>query len=169
MSDHQGRDVYRDAEIALDKDGKFLAVRATSFANVGAYLASKGTLPPIANLGTMAGTYDIPSMYADVSAVFTNTNPICPFRGNGRPEASYVIERLIDLAADKTGIDPAELRRINQIPPDEIPYKTALTFTYDSGNFGDNLEKALEMADYDGFPERRKVSEKNGKLSNLLK
>ena len=81
--------------------------------------------------------------------------------------AAELIERLIDLAADKTGIDPAELRRINQISPDEIPYKTALTFTYDSGNFGDNLEKALEMADYNGFPERRKVSEKNGKLRGI--
>ena len=167
MSDHQGRDVYWDAEIALDENGKFLAVRATSFANVGAYLASKGTLPPIANLGTMAGTYDIPAMYVDVSAVFTNTNPICPFRGNGRPEASYVIERLIDLAADETGIDPAELRRINQIPPEAIPYKTALTFTYDSGNFGDNLEKTLKMVDYDGFPARREQSRANGMLRGI--
>ncbi len=167
MSDHQGRDVYWDAEIALDENNKFLAVRATSFANVGAYLASKGTLPPIANLGTMAGTYHIPAMHVDVTAVFTNTNPICPFRGNGRPEASYVIERLIDLAADEIGEDPAELRRINQIPPEDIPYKTALVFTYDSGDFGDNLEKGLEMIDYDGFAARREESKARGKLRGI--
>ena len=167
MSDHHGRDVYWEGEIALDEKGKFLAVRAKSYANVGAYLAGKGTLPPIANLGTMAGTYDIPVMHTDVTAVFTNTNPICPFRGNGRPEASYVIERLIDLAADEIGMDAAQLRRINQIPPEAIPYKTALTFTYDSGNFGDNLEKALVMADYPGFAERRDQSAKSGKLRGI--
>ena len=167
MSDHHGRDVHWEGEIALDENLKFLAVRAQSWTNVGAYLASKGTLPPVANLGTMAGTYHIPAMHCDVSGVYTNTNPICPFRGNGRPEASYVIERLIDLAADKLKIDPAELRRRNQIPPDAIPYKTALVFTYDSGNFGDNLEKALVMADYEGFEDRKKDSETRGKLRGL--
>ena len=167
MSDHHGRDVHWEGEIALDENFRFLGVRAQSWTNVGAYLASKGTLPPVANLGTMAGTYDIPAMHCDVSGVYTNTNPICPFRGNGRPEASYVIERLIDLAADELGVDPAELRRRNQIAPDAIPYKTALVFTYDSGNFGDNLEKALEMADYDGFAGRKAESEKNGKLRGI--
>ncbi len=167
MSDHHGRDVHWEGEIALDENFKFLAVRAQSWTNVGAYLASKGTLPPVANLGTMAGTYHIPAMHCDVSGVYTNTNPICPFRGNGRPEASYVIERLIDLAADKLKIDPAELRRRNQIPADAIPYKTALVFTYDSGNFGDNLEKALVMADYEGFEGRKKDSETRGKLRGL--
>ena len=167
MSDHHGRDVHWEGEIALDENFKFLAVRAQSWTNVGAYLASKGTLPPVANLGTMAGTYHIPAMHCDVSGVYTNTNPICPFRGNGRPEASYVIERLIDLAADKLKIDPAELRRRNQIPADAIPYKTALVFTYDSGNFGDNLEKALVMADYEGFEGRKKDSESRGKLRGL--
>ncbi|MEK9692399.1 MAG: xanthine dehydrogenase family protein molybdopterin-binding subunit [Rhodospirillaceae bacterium] len=167
MSDHHGRDVHWEGEIALDENFKFLAVRAQSWTNVGAYLASKGTLPPVANLGTMAGTYHIPAMHCDVSGVYTNTNPICPFRGNGRPEASYVIERLIDLAADTLKIDPAELRRRNQIPADAIPYKTALVFTYDSGNFGDNLEKALVMADYEGFEGRKKDSESRGKLRGL--
>ncbi len=167
MSDHHGRDVYWEGEIALDENFKFLGVRAKSWTNVGAYLASKGTLPPVANLGTMAGTYNIPAMHCDVSGVYTNTNPICPFRGNGRPEASYVIERLIDLAADELDVDPAELRRRNQITPEAIPYKTALVFTYDSGDFGDNLEKALEMSDYDGFEDRKKLSEKNGKLRGI--
>ncbi|MEK9683704.1 MAG: xanthine dehydrogenase family protein molybdopterin-binding subunit [Rhodospirillaceae bacterium] len=167
MSDHHGRDVHWEGEIALDENYKFLGVRAQSWTNVGAYLASKGTLPPVANLGTMAGTYHIPAMHCDVSGVYTNTNPICPFRGNGRPEASYVIERLIDLAADQLEIDPAELRRRNQIAPEAIPYKTALVFTYDSGNFGENLEKALEMSDYEGFENRRKQSEDSGKLRGL--
>jgi carbon-monoxide dehydrogenase large subunit len=167
MSDHHGRDVMWDGEIALDKDGMILAVRGTSYANVGAYLASRGSLPPVANLGTLAGTYDIPAMYVDVSAVFTNTNPICPFRGNGRPEASYVIERLIDLAADELGMDPAEIRRKNSIPKEKMPYKTALVFTYDSGDFADNLEKTLVMAEYDGFEARRAESAKAGKLRGI--
>ena len=156
-----------DGEIALDKDGRILGVRGTSYANVGAYLASKGTLPPVANLGTLAGTYDIPAMFVDVSGVFTNTNPICPFRGNGRPEASYVIERLIDLAADEIGMDPAEIRRLNAIPKEKMPYKTALVFTYDSGDFADNLEKTLVMAEYDGFEARRAASAKAGKLRGI--
>lgn len=167
MSDHHGRDVHWEGEIALDENYKFLGVRAQSWTNVGAYLASKGTLPPVANIGTMAGTYDIPAMHVDVSGVYTNTNPICPFRGNGRPEASYVIERLIDLAADELDVDPAELRRRNQIAPEKIPYKTGLVFTYDSGNFGDNLEKALVMGDYEGFAARRDESAKNGKLRGI--
>jgi carbon-monoxide dehydrogenase large subunit len=167
MSDHHGRDVMWDGEIALDKDGKILAVRATSFANVGAYLASKGTLPPVANLGTMAGTYDIPAMYVDVSGVFTNTNPICPFRGNGRPEASYLIERLVDLACDELGMDPAEMRRINAISPDAMPYKTALVFTYDCGDFENNLTRTMEMADYAGFEARRAGSKASGKLRGI--
>ena len=106
-------------------------------------------------------------MHVDVTAVITNTNPICPFRGNGRPEASYVIERLIDLAADEIGMDPAELRRINQISPEAIPYKTALVFTYDSGNFGQNLEMTLQNANYDGFKARRDDAKKRGKLRGI--
>ncbi|MHA1108225.1 MAG: xanthine dehydrogenase family protein molybdopterin-binding subunit [Alphaproteobacteria bacterium] len=167
MSDHDGRDQVWDGEIALNKDGKILALRAKNYSNVGAYLASKGTLPPVINLGTAAGTYVIPAMHMDVTGVFTNTNPLCPFRGNGRAEASYLTERLIDLAADEIGMDPAEIRRINAIPKEAMPYKTALTFTYDCGDFTDNLEKALEISDYDGFSNRRDEAKSRGKLRGI--
>ena len=167
MSDHHGRDQVWDGEIAVNSDGKILAVRAKNYSNVGAYLASKGTLPPVINLGTAAGTYDIPAMHIDVTGVFTNTNPLCPFRGNGRAEASYLTERLIDLAADKIGIDPAEMRRINAIAPEAMPYKTALTFTYDCGNFEDNINKALEISDYNDFSKRMDEAKSRGKLRGI--
>ena len=167
MSDHHGRDQVWDGELALDGDGRILALRARNVSTVGAYLASRGTLPPVINLGTAAGTYDIPAMHIDVTGVFTNTNPLCPFRGNGRAEASYLTERLIDLAADEIGIDPAELRRRNAIAPDAMPYKTALTFTYDCGEFEKNLNDALELADYDGFSSRRSGSAKRGRLRGI--
>ncbi len=167
MSDHHGRDQVWDGEIAVNKDGRILAVRARNTSNVGAYLASKGTLPPVINLGTAAGTYDIPAMHLDVTGVFTNTNPLCPFRGNGRAEASYLTERLIDLAADEIGIDAAEMRRINAIPAEAMPYKTALTFTYDCGKFEENLNKTLEISDYKTFPKRRDEAKSRGKLRGI--
>jgi aerobic carbon-monoxide dehydrogenase large subunit len=167
LSDHHGRDVVWEGELALDKDGKFLAVRVKSCANVGAYLASKGTLPPVANLGSIAGTYVIPAMHVDVTAAFTNTNPLCPFRGNGRPEASYLIERLIDLAADELVMDPVDIRRRNSIPPHAMPYKTALTFTYDCGHFDKNIQMATKTADWSGFPTRRAESARRGKLRGI--
>ena len=167
MSDHHGRDQVWDGEIALDKTGKILAVRARNFSNVGAYLASKGTLPPVINLGTAACTYDIAAMHIDVTGIYTNTNPLCPFRGNGRAEASYLTERLIDLAADEIGMDPAALRRRNAIAPDLMPYKTALTFTYDCGEFERNLNTALELADYTGFSSRQDESSRRGKLRGI--
>ena len=98
----------------------------------------------IGNLGTLAGVYKTPALHADVTCVFTNTNPVRPYRGNGRPEAAYVIERLVDLAADKLGIDPVELRRRNTIPPNAMPFKTGLTFTYDCGEFEKNMDMALD-------------------------
>jgi len=167
MSDHHGRDQIWDGEIALDKSGRILAMRAKNYSNVGAYLSSRGTLPPVANLGTAAGTYDVPAMHIDVTAAYTNTNPMCPFRGNGRPEASYLIERLIDLAADEIGMDPAELRRKNSIPQEKMPYKTALVFTYDSGDFDKSIVLAQDMADWSGFAARREDSRKAGKLRGI--
>ena len=102
-----------------------------------------------------------------MTAVFTNTNPVRPYRGNGRPEAAYVIERLVDLAADELGIDPAELRRRNYIPPEAMPFKTALTFTYDSGEFEKSMDMALKLADAAGFEQRRAESRKHGKLRGI--
>src|SRR5262249_52576099 len=115
----------------------------------------------------LAGVYRSPAMHADVTAVFTHTNPVRPYRGNGRPEAAYVIERLVDLAADELGIDAAELRRKNYIPPDAMPFKTALTFTYDSGEFEKSMDMALALADFAGFERRRSEARQRGKLRGI--
>ena len=166
LSDAQGRDNVTDAELALDADGAFLALRVKTIANVGAYLQTAGSAF-VGNLGSLAGVYRTPAIHADVTAVFTNTNPVRPYRGNGRPEAAYVIERMIDLAADAIGIDPVELRQRNAIPPEALPFRTGLTFTYDSGDFAKNLQMALRLADIDGFAARRKEARKRGKLRGL--
>ena len=163
LSDGQARDNVTDAELALDKDGNFLGLRVNVIANVGAFLQVGGQ-SFVGNLGTLAGVYKTPAVYADVTAVLTNTNPVRPYRGNGRPESAYVIERIIDVAADQLGIDPADLRRKNSIPPDAMPFKTGLTFTYDSGEFAKNMDEALHMADTHGFAKRRAESLENGKL-----
>jgi len=166
LSDAQGRDNVTDAELALDADGIFLALRVKTIANVGAYLQTAASAF-VGNLGSLAGVYRTPAIHADVTAVFTNTNPVRPYRGNGRPEAAYVIERMIDLAADAIGIDPVELRQRNAIPPEALPFRTGLTFTYDSGDFAKNLQMALRLADIDGFAARRKEARKRGKLRGL--
>jgi carbon-monoxide dehydrogenase large subunit len=163
LSDGQARDNVTDAELALDKDGNFLGLRVNVIANVGAFLQVGGQ-SFVGNLGTLAGVYKTPAVYADVTAVLTNTNPVRPYRGNGRPESAYVIERIIDVAADQLDIDPAELRRKNSIPPDAMPFKTGLTFTYDSGEFAKNMDEALHMADAHGFGKRRAESLSKGKL-----
>src|SRR5580692_5688416 len=139
LGDAQARDNVTDAELALDRDGNFLAVRAKTIANLGAYLQVGGQ-SFISNIGTLAGVYRTPALHADITGVFTHTNPVRPYRGNGRPEAAYVIERLVDLAADQLGLDPVELRRRNTIPPQAMPFRTGLTFTYDSGEFAQNMD-----------------------------
>jgi len=166
LGDAQARDNVTDAEMALDRDGNFLAVRVKTIANVGAYLQVGGQ-SFIANIGTLAGVYRTPALHADITAVFTNTNPVRPYRGNGRPEAAYVIERLVDLAADQLGFDPVELRRRNTIPPDAMPFRTGLTFTYDSGDFARNMDMALELADFTGFEKRRAEAERRGRLRGI--
>ena len=167
LSDAQGRDNLTKGELALDKDCKFLGLRVTTTANIGAYLMATGPNPPVMNLGTLAGVYTTPAIHVDVTAVFTNTNPMRPYRGAGRPEAAYVIERLIDLAADELGMDPAEIRRLNTIPPGAMPFKTALTFTYDSGEFEKNMDIALDISDYAEFEERRQAASSRGKLRGI--
>ncbi len=166
LSDAQARDNVTEAELALDKDGHFLAMRVKTIAAIGAYL--QNNMPAfILNAGTLAGCYRIPAMYVDITGVFTNTNPVRPYRGNGRPEAGYVIERIVDVAADELGLDPAELRRRNYISPNQMPFKTALTFTYDCGEFEKNMDLALELADIKGFKRRREESRKRGKLRGI--
>ncbi|HEX2354497.1 MAG TPA: xanthine dehydrogenase family protein molybdopterin-binding subunit, partial [Xanthobacteraceae bacterium] len=166
LCDAQARDNVTEAELALDRNGIFLGLRVHTVASIGAYLQT-GMPAFTGNIGTLAGVYRTPAIHADVSAVFTHTNPVRPYRGNGRPEAAYVIERLIDLAADELGIDPAELRRRNYIPPDAMPFKTGLTFTYDSGEFEKSMDMALALADFAGFERRRAEARKRGKLRGI--
>jgi carbon-monoxide dehydrogenase large subunit len=167
LSDAQGRDLVSEAELALDKDGAFLGFRLKNLANLGAYLQSAGHSTAVMNLGSLAGVYRTPAIHVDVTAVFTNTNPMRPYRGNGRPEAAYLIERMVDIAAEEIGIDPVELRRRNIIPPDAMPFKTGLTFTYDCGEFEKNMDMALELADHAGFERRREEARRRGKLRGI--
>ncbi|MFI4948750.1 MAG: xanthine dehydrogenase family protein molybdopterin-binding subunit [Alphaproteobacteria bacterium] len=166
LSDAQARDHVTEAGLALDGQGHFLGFRVAVTAAVGAY-AQAGSNAFVMNLGTLAGVYRTPAIHADVTAVFTNTNPMRPYRGNGRPEFGYVIERMVDEAAAELGIDRVELRRRNMIPPEAMPFKTGLIFTYDCGQFAKNLELALDFADVAGFEQRRAEARARGKLRGI--
>ena len=167
LSDDHDRDHISEAELALDRDGRFLALRAHNTSNIGAYLAPGGIISPTMHLGGLAGTYTTPAIYVEVSAAFSNTTSIGPYRGSGRPEASYIVERLLDNAAREMGIDRAELRRRNTVPASAMPFKTGLVYTLDCGEFGKNLERALEMADYVGFDRRREEARERGRLRGI--
>ena len=165
LSDYQGRDLTVDAELALDKDGKFLALRGTNLSNVGAHTIA--FVPLRKGLGQMSGVYDIPAVHFRGCAALTNTPPTTPYRSAGRPEAVFVIERLIDLAADQLGIDPAELRRRNLIPPTAMPYTNAVGQTYDNGEYEKGMDAALRLADWQGFAARRAEAKRRGKLRGI--
>jgi carbon-monoxide dehydrogenase large subunit len=168
LSDEHCRDNITEAELALDKDGRFLAFKVRNYANIGAYnAADRSAGPPTNNIGVLSGTYTIPASHVEVNATLTNTVLTGPYRGAGRPEAAYVIETMVDLAARQLGVDPAELRRRNTIPADAMPYKTALVYTYDCGDFPKNLADCLVMADYAGFESRRRESAAHGKLRGI--
>jgi aerobic carbon-monoxide dehydrogenase large subunit len=168
LSDDHCRDNVTDAELALDKDGHFLALRVKTLANLGAYLsADSNLLPTFSNLGTLAGVYRTPAIHVTVLGVFTNTTATAPYRGAGRPEACYVIEGIIDRAARELGIDRIELRRRNLIPPNAMPFKTGLVYTYDCGEFETCMNKALDHARVEGYEARRAESRKRGKLRGL--
>jgi len=167
-SDNQARDHLTHAELALDKDGKFLALRIATLANLGAYLSSFAPAIPTYCYGPLlAGTYTTPAIYVEVKGIFTNTVPVDAYRGAGRPEACYVVERLVETAAREMGIDPAELRRRNFIPKDAYPYQTPVALIYDSGDYFTTLEMALKAADYSGFEQRRQESARQGKLRGI--
>ena len=168
VSDNQGRDSFWSAELALNKRGRFLALRVDCLGNVGAYITGVAHFVFTTHIsGCLPTVYDIPHAQVNTRCVLTNTLPTGPYRGAGRPEASYLMERLIDTAADQTGIDAAELRRRNLIAPDKIPYTTAFGNTYDSGDFPGAFERALAVADYAGFAARKKVAKKAGKLRGI--
>ena len=167
IADAHGRDNVADAELGIDKNGKFLGLRVHNLVAMGAYTQPGTDSGAFSNVGTMAGVYQLPAAYVDVTAVYSHTNIIRPFRGNGRPEAAFIIERLVDLAADEIGMDKAEIRRINMIPPQMMPYQTALSFNYDTGEFEKVLDEALEMIDYKGFEARRAEARNRGKLRGI--
>ena len=167
LSDDDGRDNIVDASLAFDADGTFQAIRIRSWGNLGAYVSYRGAAPPVVHIGTAIGVYTTPTAHVEISGMLTNTHCTSPYRGAGRPESSYMIERLVEMAADELAMDPVELRRKNIIPSSAMPYKTPLTYTYDCGEFEQNLDIAMEMADWAGFPERRKESEARGKLRGI--
>jgi carbon-monoxide dehydrogenase large subunit len=163
LSDTHGRDNIMQGEIALDKDGKFLAMRIRNVANMGAYLSNYAPMiPTMAGTKVLASVYGFQAIYANVVGVFTNTVPVDAYRGAGRPESNYVVERLIDAAAFEAGIDRVELRRRNMVPPSAMPYVSAMNQTYDSGDFGKVLDAALQKMDWAGFEHRRSSSEARG-------
>jgi len=168
MSDAHGRDHVTHVELGVDRVGKFLALKVSTLANMGAYLSTFATCIPTYLYGTLlAGTYTTPAIYVETKAVFTNTVPVDAYRGAGRPEATYLVERIVDLAADELGIDPAELRRRNFIPADAYPYQTPVALQYDSGDYAATLDLALKAADYAGFEARRQEAARRGKYRGI--
>jgi carbon-monoxide dehydrogenase large subunit len=168
LSDCQGRDSFWSVELALSARGRFLALRVNCLGNMGAYISAVAHFVVTTHIsGCLPTVYDIPHAQVNTRCVFTNTLPTAPYRGAGRPEAGYLIERVIDAAADRLNIDPAELRRRNLIKPERMPYTTAFGNTYDSGEFPAAFERALALADYAGFHARRKAARKVGKLRGI--
>ncbi|MBV9889265.1 MAG: xanthine dehydrogenase family protein molybdopterin-binding subunit, partial [Rhizobacter sp.] len=166
LTDAHGRDHVTTAELAMDKDGSFLALRVKTVANMGAYLSTFATaVPTILYATLLAGQYKTPAIHAEVKAVFTNTAPVDAYRGAGRPEATYVVERIVEQAARDMKVDPAEIRRRNFIT--EFPYSTPVGLTYDVGGYAAHLDKAKDLADVAGFAARRKDSESRGKKRGL--
>ena len=168
MADEHGRDNVGEIELALDADNKFVALRLEMLANIGAYVGSdRNLLSPFGMIGTVLGVYKIPKAYINVVGVLSNTNPTAPYRGAGRPEAIYLIERLVDDAARELGVDRVELRRKNMLPESALPYQSPVGPYYDCGEFEKNMDMALKLADVAGFKERLEESKKRGKLRGL--
>ncbi len=166
LADAHGRDHVTHAELATDGDGRITGMRVKTIANMGAYLSTFASSVPTYLYATLlSGQYDIPAIYCEVDAVYTNTAPVDAYRGAGRPEATYVVERLVETAARELNLSPAEFRRRNFIT--EFPHQTPVIMAYDAGDYGASLDKALELVDYDGFEQRRQESERNGKLRGL--
>ena len=168
MADAHGRDHVSRAEMALDENGRFLAMRVQTTANLGAYLSTFSTMvPSYLYAFLLAGQYATPLIYSEVKAVFTNTAPVDASRGAGRPEATYLLERLVDVCAADMDLDPAEIRRRNFIPKDAFPYQTPVVQCYDSGDYEAALDQAMELADYAGFAARAEEARSRGKLRGI--
>ncbi len=168
VSDTQGREQKVHAELALDAEARFLAIRAETFANVGAYLSYFSLLiPTVAGFRLLTGAYRIPAAFVHARAVHTNTAWVDAYRGAGRPETAYILERLVDAAARETGLGPDEIRRRNFVPRSAMPYKTPMIVAYDSGDFAANLELALKHADWSGFAARRAEAARRGRRRGI--
>jgi len=166
LTDAHGRDHVTHAELALDEHGKILALRVKTIANLGAYMSTFSSSVPTYLYGTLlSGQYDIPHIYCEVDAVYTNTVPVDAYRGAGRPEASFVVERLVEVAAREMGINPLDLRRHNFIKA--FPHQTPVIMAYDAGDYNASLKKAMEVGDVKGFNKRKRESARNGKLRGI--
>lgn len=164
LSDFNGRDQLADAELALDARGQFLGLRVKLHHNLGCQLGPSTAHPPLVGARMLSGVYAIPAMHVEIAGIFTHSRTLTTYRGAGRPEATMIVERLIDLAAAQLGLDAVSLRRRNLIRPDQMPYRTAIGETYDCGDFEGALDAALELADWRGFEARRVVSSAQGRL-----
>lgn len=168
LTDAHGRDHVTKIELACDLEGNFIAFRTETMANVGAYLSNFATVTPTFLHGTlMAGPYKVPNVYVNVKTVFTNTAPVDAYRGAGRPEATYSLERVVDKMCRELGLDPFEVRRKNFITTDMFPYTTPVALAYDTGNYHATLDKAMQLGDVAGFEARRAASAKKGKLRGM--
>ncbi|MFL5031435.1 MAG: xanthine dehydrogenase family protein molybdopterin-binding subunit, partial [Xanthobacteraceae bacterium] len=166
ISDAHGRDHVTHAEMAFDENGKMLGLRASTIANLGAYMSTfSSSVPTYLYATLLSGQYDVPTIYCEVDAVYTNTVPVDAYRGAGRPEATFVVERLVEIGARAMGIDPAELRRRNFIK--SFPHQTPVIMIYDAGDYHASLKKALEAADYKNFAKRKRESARDGKLRGI--
>src|ERR1700694_4815925 len=166
LSDAHGRDHVTHAEMALDRDGKIVGLRARTIANLGAYMSTfSSSVPTYLYATLLSGQYNIPNIYCEVDAVYTNTVPVDAYRGAGRPEATFVVERLIEVSARQLGIEPADLRKKNFVRT--FPYQTSVASLYDAGDYNASLQKALQIHDYKGFGKRKRESERHGKLRGI--
>src|SRR5690242_21286731 len=166
LCDAHGRDHVTHAELAFGEGGRILALRARTIANLGAYMSTfSSSIPTYLYATLLSGQYDIPQIYCEVDAVYTNTVPVDAYRGAGRPEATFVVERLVEVAARELGIDPADLRKRNFIK--SFPHQTPVIMAYDAGDYNASLKKALEIADVKGFNKRKREAARNGKLRGL--
>ncbi|MBI2754800.1 MAG: xanthine dehydrogenase family protein molybdopterin-binding subunit [Betaproteobacteria bacterium] len=167
LSDAQGRDHYSIAELATDREGRFLALRVTIWANMGAYLSNFGPFIPQLAAPMLSGVYRIPAIWLHLKGVVTNTVPVDAYRGAGRPEAIYLLERTIDVAARELGLAPQELRRRNFVAPADMPYQTSVESRYDSGEFAAIMERAMQNAQWAEFPARREEAQRRGRLRGI--
>src|SRR5579884_1222903 len=167
VSDNQGRDHTTRAELALDANGRFLGLRVAILANIGAYLSPFGSFVPTRSTDLVSGLYAIGAIHVNVKGVCTNTVPVCAYRGAGRPEAAYLLERVVDAAARELGMSPDRIRRINFVPPSVMPYTSATNLVLDSGEFEKVMDRAMAAAEWSTFKQRRRESERRGMLRGI--